>query len=61
MKSLFDKLVQGDRQPPLAYLDADSAVNSPQISEADYLTLRFHLRLSKSRKPVAALLGNRSR
>jgi hypothetical protein len=55
------QFVQGDRQPPLAGLDAGNAVDSPQIGEADSLTLRFRLRQGTSRKPVAALLGNRSR
>ena len=59
MESLL--LVQGDRQPLLANLDAGNAVNSPQIGEANSLTLRFRLRRSTSRKPVVALLGNRSR
>ena len=52
---------QGDRQPPLAHLDAGNAVDSPQNGEAHSLTLHFRLRRSTSRKPVAALLGNRSR
>ena len=47
--------------PRSASLGAGSAVDSPQIGEADSLTLRFRLRRSTSRKPVAALLGNRSR
>jgi hypothetical protein len=37
------QLVQGDRQPPLACPDADDAVDSPQIGEANSLTLRFRL------------------
>ena len=52
---------QGDRHPPLADLGAGNAVDSPQTGEADSLTLRFRLRRSTSRKPVAALLGIRSR
>jgi len=54
-------MFQGDRQPPLACLDAGNAVNAPQTSEAISLTLRFRLRSSTSRKPVAALQGNRRR
>ena len=61
MESLLDELFQGDRQPPLADLDADNAVNSPQIGEANYSHPAFSSRQSTSRKPVAALLGNRSR
>jgi hypothetical protein len=52
---------QGDRRPPLACLRAGNAVDSPQAGEANSLTLRFRLRRSTSRKPVAALLGIRSR
>jgi hypothetical protein len=47
--------------PRLPNLDADGAVNPPQTGEAISLTLRFRLRPSTSRKPVAAPLGNRSR
>ena len=36
-------IFQGDRQPPLADLNAGVAVDSPQIGEADSLTLRFRL------------------
>jgi|HubBroStandDraft_1064217.scaffolds.fasta_scaffold228061_2 hypothetical protein len=36
-------IFQGDRQPPLAVLDAGDAVDSPQIGEANSLTLRFRL------------------
>jgi hypothetical protein len=61
MESRCFQFVQGDRQPPPVGLDAGSAVDSPQIGEADSLTLRFRLRQSTSRKPVAALLGNRYR
>jgi hypothetical protein len=39
---------QGDRQPPLAHLNAGDAVDSPQNGEADSLTLRF--RLSEARR-----------
>ena len=54
-------MVQGDCQPLLAGLNAGDAVNPPQTGEATSLTLRFRLRLSTSRKPGAALLGNRGR
>jgi hypothetical protein len=50
------QIFQGDRQPPLARLDAGNAADSPQIGEANSLTLRFHLSPSTSRKPVAALV-----
>jgi hypothetical protein len=36
-------IFQGGRQPPLADLDAGNAVDSPQIGEANSLTLRFRL------------------
>jgi len=51
-------MFQGDRRPPLTRPDAGDAVDSPQIGEAIYLTLRFRLRRGTSRKPVAALLSN---
>jgi hypothetical protein len=57
----MERGIQGDRQPPRAQPRRWYAVDSPQTGEAESLTLRYRLRRSTSRKPVAALLGIRSR
>ena len=55
------QIFQGDRQPPLAGLDAGNAVDSPQNGEANSLTLRFRLKAKPVEEAGSRPSGNRCR
>jgi len=53
-------MFQGDRRPSLSRLRVWCAVKRPQAREATSLTLRIRVKRGTSKKPVVALLSNRS-